>query len=216
LVSAVDENGLAEIAAYYSEKLAIHGETARGVDWNGEESQTTRFEQLCKIFDTKNQSQDNLSLNDIGCGYGALYDFLRSRNQDPSYRGVDISKAMVQAARRRHADELKAHFQVLSLPTEEADYGVASGIFNVRLNKSATEWSTYLQTTLDVINDTSRKGFAFNCLTIYSDAEKMRDYLYYAEPGPLFDLCKRRYSRHVALLHDYGLYEFTILVRKQP
>ncbi|REM56201.1 class I SAM-dependent methyltransferase, partial [Mycobacterium tuberculosis] len=48
----------------------------------------------------------------------------------------------------------------------------------------------------------------------YSDASKMRDDLYYADPCALFDLCKRRYSKSVALLHDYGLYEFTILVRK--
>ena len=43
--------------------------------------------------------------------------------------------------------------------------------------------------------------------------ERMRPDLYYADPCRLFDHCKRRYSRHVALLHDYGLYEFTILVR---
>ena len=30
----------------------------------------------------------------------------------------------------------------------------------------------------------------------------------------MFDLCKRRYSPRVALLHDYPLYEFTVLVRK--
>jgi hypothetical protein len=48
----------------------------------------------------------------------------------------------------------------------------------------------------------------------YSDPERMRAHLYYADPCRLFDHCKRRYSRHVALLHDYGLYEFTILVRK--
>jgi hypothetical protein len=30
----------------------------------------------------------------------------------------------------------------------------------------------------------------------------------------IFDICKRKFSRNVALLHDYGLYEFTILVRK--
>ncbi|MFX7953370.1 class I SAM-dependent methyltransferase, partial [Acinetobacter baumannii] len=57
-------------------------------------------------------------------------------------------------------------------------------------------------------------GFSFNCLTSYSDEDRKRDYLYYADPCQLFDLCKRRYSRQVALLHDYGLYEFTILVRK--
>ena len=42
----------------------------------------------------------------------------------------------------------------------------------------------------------------------------MRPYLYYADPLFLFDYCKKKYSKSVALLHDYGLYEFTILVRK--
>ena len=42
----------------------------------------------------------------------------------------------------------------------------------------------------------------------------MRNYLDYPEPFVVFDLCKRRWSRHVALLHDYGLYAFTMLVRK--
>lgn len=43
----------------------------------------------------------------------------------------------------------------------------------------------------------------------------MKDYLYYADPCFLFDHCKRNYSDRVALLHDYGLYEFTMLVTKQ-
>ena len=37
----------------------------------------------------------------------------------------------------------------------------------------------------------------------------MRADLYYADPRAFFDLCKRHYSKQVALLHDYGLYEFT-------
>lgn len=41
----------------------------------------------------------------------------------------------------------------------------------------------------------------------------MQDYLYYADPYALFDVCKR-YSNNVALLHDYDLYEFTMLVRE--
>jgi hypothetical protein len=42
----------------------------------------------------------------------------------------------------------------------------------------------------------------------------MRDDLYYADPRVIFDHCKRSFSRWVALLHDYGLYEFTIIVRR--
>jgi SAM-dependent methyltransferase len=203
---------LAEVAEYYSSKLAEHGETPRGVDWNGEESQTLRFEQLSKVID----KQNHFSVNDLGCGYGALYDFLNERYESFLYSGIDVSENMVNAAKQRCQDRREASFVVSNEPEKIADYGIASGIFNVRMGRTDNEWYDYLQATLEVLDRTSRLGFSFNCLTSYSDADKMRDYLYYADPCMLFDLCKRRYSRNVALLHDYGLYEFTILVRKQP
>lgn len=203
---------LTEVAEYYTSKLAQHGEKPQGVDWNGEESQTLRFRQLCKVVDTSN----NFSINDLGCGYGALYDFLSQEYENFSYAGMDVSENMIGAAEQRYVNEIRTRFFVSSEPDQVADYGVASGIFNVRLGRTDDEWRSYLEATLDILDRTSRLGFAFNCLTSYSDANKIRDYLYYANPCALFDLCKRRYSKSVALLHDYGLYEFTILVRKQP
>jgi len=205
-------NILAEVAEYYTSKLVQHGETPRGVDWNGEESQTLRFVQLSKILDTSS----HFSINDLGCGYGALYAFLAHKYASFSYFGIDVAESMIRAAEKRYQDKSKARFVFSSEPEQVADYGIASGIFNVRLNQSDDEWLLYLETTLGTLDRTSRFGFAFNCLTSYSDADKMRDNLYYANPCMLFDLCKRRYSRNVALLHDYGLYEFTVLVRKQP
>ena len=202
---------LTEIAKYYTTKITEHGETFRGVDWNSEEGQILRFEQLCKIVDTAN----HFSINDLGCGYGALFDFLVNKHEGPSYLGVDVSEGMIRAAERRYLDQPQARFVLSGEPNQVADFGVASGIFNVRLGRSDEEWQSYLEATLEVLDRTSRVGFAFNCLTSYSDKDKMRDYLYYADPCVLFDLCKRRYSRNVSLLHDYDLYEFTILVRKQ-
>lgn len=201
---------LKDVADYYSAKLAEHGETAQGVDWNGAESQRVRFEQLTKIID----QSANFRLNDLGCGYGALYDYLASHYGDFAYNGFDVSGDMVLAAKARYSNRRNACFAIAAEPTEIAHYGVASGIFNVRLGHNDVQWREHLGNTLDILHRTSSKGFAFNCLTSYSDADKMRNYLYYADPCVLFDLCKRRYSRHVALLHDYGLYEFTILVRK--
>jgi len=201
---------LDEVANYYSEKLAQHGETPLGVDWNGEESQILRFEQLCKVIN-RNEA---FSLNDLGCGYGALFDFLSDRYQRFSYLGVDVSASMVRAAEQRLAGRPHARFITAAQPNGAADFSVASGIFNVRLGRTDADWLAYLQATLDVLDGCSRHGFAFNCLTSYSDADKMRDYLYYADPCAVFDYCKRHYSRNVALLHDYQLYEFTILVRK--
>jgi len=200
---------LSDVAIYYTEKLAQHGPNPRGVDWNGAESQTLRFEQLCKIVNASTQ----FSINDLGCGYGALYDFLINEYESFSYLGVDVSESMISAARQRYQDKFQTRFILSNEPDQVADFGIASGIFNVRLGRSTDEWFSYLESTLDVLNKTSRIGFAFNCLTSYSDADRMRDDLYYADPCVLFELCKRRYSRNVALLHDYGLYEFTILVK---
>jgi SAM-dependent methyltransferase len=202
---------LTEVADYYSAKLAEHGETPRGVDWNGEESQVLRFEQLTKVI----PSPTDFSVNDLGCGYGSLLDYLKQHYRDFTYNGCDVSGDMIRAAQGRYSKDTNARFTIASEPPEMADYGIASGILNVKLGRNDADWREYLLSILDVLNRTSRKGFAFNCLTSYSDADKMREYLYYADPCELFDHCKRQYSRQVALLHDYGLYEFTILVRKQ-
>lgn len=53
-------------------------------------------------------------------------------------------------------------------------------------------------------------------LTKYSDEERMaeRPDLFYGDPLFYFDYCKRNQSRDVALLHEHGLYDFTILIRK--
>ncbi|BAO87305.1 class I SAM-dependent methyltransferase [Caballeronia cordobensis] len=202
---------LKEVADYYAEKLAEHGRTPQGVDWNGEQGQILRFQQLSQLIQGHGGA---FSVNDLGCGYGAFFDFLQSEYPEFSYLGVDVSKDMVTSAQSRLGPATQARFITAAEPDTTADYCVASGIFNVRLGRGDAEWFDYVRDTLDVMDRTSRRGFSFNCLTSYSDEDKKRDYLYYADPCRLFDLCKRRYSRQVALLHDYGLYEFTILVRK--
>lgn len=200
---------LSDVAEYFSGKLIEHGQSARGVDWNGEESQFNRFSQISRII-----REDGFSINDVGCGYGALIDHLSKSYSDFSYFGNDISAPMIQAGNARYVGQANRNFLVGEKPLGIADYSVASGIFNARLKFSDDDWQRYIEQTVDVLHETSSKGFSFNCLTTYSDAEKMRPDLYYSDPCYWFDRCKKRYSRQVALLHDYGLYEFTILVRK--
>lgn len=197
---------------HYRDKFAAHGATPQGVDWNGAESQRVQFEQLFGLL----PPGGGFSLNDFGCGYGALVEPLAARFDAVRYRGCDLNEAMIDAARQRHAAQPDVTFEVADRPTQEADFGVASGIFTLRLGRTDAECLADMTVSLDALARTSRRGFGFNCLTSYSDAPKMKDYLYYPDPCVVFDLCKRRYARNVALLHDYGLYAFTILVRQDP
>jgi len=212
----------ARAAAYYADKLREHGPTPRGVDWNSTHSQELRFRELCRVLDLGTSASEPHSILDFGCGYGALALYLIDLEADPetdnfAYVGYDASPEMVQTARKFVSDlppYVTANFTADLTEFPQVHYVLASGLFNVRLDISNADWLTYLLETLDEFHRLSTRGFAFNALTSYSDPEKMRPDLYYADPLALFDHCKRNFSRHVALLHDYGLYEFTILVRK--
>ena len=201
---------LADVTRYYSERLREHGASAQGVDWNSADSQRLRFKQLLRVC---GERQD-FCLNDIGCGYGALFDYLGEEGRRCDYLGVDIAAAMIAKAAELHRGRVDCRFLAGERADRRADYSVASGIFNVKLSTHAADWRAHILGTLDHLNEASKDGFAFNCLTKYSDADRMKQHLYYADPAELFDHCKRSYSRNVALLHDYGLYEFTLLVRK--
>jgi len=202
---------LDNVRRYYGEKVRTHGATARGVDWNSSDSQRLRFEQLLKLAGGSRR----FSVNDYGCGYGALADYLRDEGYSFRYRGFDISPQMIAEAGELHPATEEVAFVGEERALGVADYTVASGIFNVKLQVPAAEWEAYVLETLGAIDGLSRRGFAFNLLTNYSDAEFMRPDLYYADPLFYFDLCKRKFSRFVSLLHDYPLYEFTLLVRKE-
>ncbi len=200
------------VAAYYTSRIDEHGATPRGVDWNGAESQKLRFEQLLRVVDDDSRF---FSLNDIGCGYGALADHLIGRGHRFEYTGYDLSASMIEAARERHAGLPNVRYADPGDPSvvAPADYTVASGIFNVKLDVSDDRWTEYVVETIDGLAAASRHAFAFNMLTSYSDSERMRADLYYGDPCFFFDHCMRTYGRRVALVHDYRLYEFTLTVR---
>jgi SAM-dependent methyltransferase len=204
---------LDKVAHYYSDRVQAHGCTARGVDWNSPESQQLRFAQLLKICDPPAAADAPLVLNDYGCGYGALVDYLLAQGYTFRYCGFDIAEEMLARAREQYGTRSDCTFVSSATALPQAAYTLASGIMNVKLDTPTAEWQDYVLHTLHQMAEHSQQGFAFNMLTSYSDAEYMRPDLFYADPLWLFDYCKQHFSRYVALLHDYPLYEFTMLVR---
>lgn len=196
------------VARYYAGRLAAHGATPRGVDWNSAESQELRFTKLLTLC----HGDLDASMLDYGCGYGALAARLRSEGYGGDYVGFDLSPEMVHAAGL--AQPLtNGRFTADPKTLRPADYVLASGIFNVRLDVATADWERHIRDTLDAMAALGTKGFAFNMLTRYADADRMRPDLYYADPAAWLTYCMDRFSRDVAMLHDYGLFEFTMIVR---
>lgn len=196
---------------HYDSLLEQHGAVASGVGWNSEFAQNERFAQLCKILPREDAP---LSILDFGCGFGSLGDYLAARREHFTYIGYDASKNMIEHARARLRDP-RVQFESEWDRVPPCDYVVASGVFNVRGDWSDERWWSYIEETLRTIHEHARNGWSANFLTSYSDRELMRPELYYADPLALFDWCKRNLSRFVALHHDYPLFDFTILVRRE-
>lgn len=197
---------LSKIEKYYTEKIIKHGPTPNGVDWNGKESQYLRFEVLSNIIE-----ENNVSILDYGCGYGAFYDFLKQKNIQTDFTGFDMSQTMIDECKKIHKD---GNWITLLDEEKKYDYIIASGIFNVMLDNNKDEWKNYIFRCIQIFNQKSIKGFAFNMLTTYSDIDKAKEYLFYGEPEEIFKYCKNNISKKVILNHSYPLYEFTIMVKK--
>ncbi len=170
---------LTSVSQYYSARVAEHGPTPQGVDWNSSESQELRFEQLLKLCEGRGEA---FSIIDYGCGYGALAQFMRERGFDFRYYGFDISEPMIENARQLLADATECTFFSNPSHLPIADYTVASGVFNVKLDAEDELWNEYILDTLKTLARNSRNGFGFNMLTEYSDPEHMRPDLYYGDP----------------------------------
>lgn len=201
---------LSKVKRYFSERLNEHGPVHLGVDWNSVESQELRFSQVLKVIDPGQR----YSVLDFGSGYGGMYDFLVRLGHQIHYVGYDIAEAMTAKGRELHPNNPDCWFTNSLEEIPILDYAVVSGTFNIKLEADFESWTQVILDALNQMNALASKGLAFNMLTQYSDADRMRPDLYYGDPCFFFDYCKRNFSRNVALLHDYNLYDFTILVRK--
>lgn len=200
---------LGGVAAYYSSKLALHGATPQGVDWNGQQSHDLRHRQFLRLLDDA-----DASVLDLGCGFGDFLRFLRMQGHGGPFIGYDVAPNMIAEALRLHGEADDRQWRVGAMPVERADFAVASGIFNVKGDVPVETWVRYVHDTIDVLAQAGRRGFAFNVLSLSSDPERRVAHLYYADAAEMLSCCLRRYGRSVALLQDYGLYEFTVIVRR--
>jgi SAM-dependent methyltransferase len=199
-----------QVEQYYTQKLRRYGPTPLGVDWSCVPTQALRFRKLLALcnFDVP------FSLNDVGCGYGALLDYLALYHPQSSidYLGVDLSSAMVRRAKKRWAGDL-IQFHHGRQSQRPADYSIASGIFNVMLDRPIQVWERLIETTLSHLSSTSCKGFAVNFVHLPNPGERAKAGLYCANPMQWIDFCEKSLGSEVHLIDDYGMSEFTLLIK---
>jgi SAM-dependent methyltransferase len=200
------------VRAHYSATIARYGATPLGVDWRNSAGQQLRFLQLLRLCDL----DAPISINDFGCGYGALLSYLADRHGDArvNYRGIDLSPAMIATARKLWSKRSQTSFVVGSKCGRRADYSVASGVFNVRLGQPLDVWESYVEQILGDLFDHSRAGFAVNFMLPHDDAPTEPE-LYRTPMRRWVTYCRKGLGCTVKSISDYGLREFTLLARRR-
>lgn len=200
---------LAPIARIYTKRLEQYGPCAKGVLWSTTDGQQLRFEILASLLDDE---KDPITVNDLGCGYGALFPVLLSLKEPKitRYWGYDISEEMVIAAKEQNPD-LRANFVQSLVASHRADYSFVSGTYNFKGRHDDKSWEDYIKASLKQLWQVSLKGMAFNLLDIKNaDPEGG---LYYADPDVFMNFCRENFSDNLRL-DVSGVKDWTIFVRR--
>ncbi len=201
----------AEIDRYYTAKVLRHGATPLGVDWSCTPTQYLRFLQLLKLCGDATR----FSLDDLGCGYGALLAYLDEYHPDceVDYLGIDLSPAMLRRARRKWRGRDGVRFALGHASPRVADFCIASGIFNIKLDQPLDRWERFVTETLSTMAGHVRHGFAVNFMAPGPPSQSS-PWLYCSPASRWEDYCARELGMAVEIVSDYGMQEYTMLARK--
>ena len=204
---------LTPVVLAYERRLRHYGDTPRGVFWKNAEWQRKRYEILTGIFDDVAMA-GGLTIHDFGCGYGALFDFLADHPamHMSRYIGTDMSQAMIDSARAR-IDDPRAQFQRQVRATVSADYTFVSGTFNMHIDADPDDWDSYVKASLRQLWASTRKGLAFNMLSL--SARERFDGLYYVAPEDYLEFARLHLDPDAQLIVQPPLPDFTIFVRRR-
>jgi putative glycosyltransferase len=206
--------GYHEIVRHYERCLAQYGDGARAVDWKDEESAIKRYDVMLGLL---THEAGPVSLLDFGCGLGGLKSHMESRGLSRiRYEGLDISEAFVEAARARHPGTVFHCADMMvdgdELPTY--DYVVMNGIFTRREAMPYADMLRYMEILTSKAFRHAARGLAFNVMS--PEVDWKGEALFHPSFGDLMRYLSRELSRHVVLRNDYGLYECTCYVYREP
>lgn len=206
-----------KLKQHYFGKFAEFGATAKGVDWNREEDVELRYDKMLSvIIPTTTSANEQISLLDVGCGYGGLYWYAKEKKQlRLHYTGIDVAENMIEYATSKAPEASFLCQDIFDFcPENLFDYVVCNGILTQKLSTSMKDMDKFAHRLIRKMFELCRIGVAFNVMTTkvnYFDSN-----LYYRCPSELLAWCVSEITSYVQLDHSYPLYEYTMYLFREP
>jgi SAM-dependent methyltransferase len=188
----------ATIGRYYDALVSRYGHDPRACDYGRAESQAIKFAVLSEVMPL-----DGKRVLDVGCGFADYAGYLFARFRDCIYEGMDLSPAMVAAARRLHPELPIRQANILEQDPGDFDVVTANGIFYLL----GGEAPTLMRELIARMYASAREAVAFNSLSAWAPDQERGEY--YADPAEVLNYC-RTLTPWVVLRHDYHPRDFTV------
>ena len=176
----------------YRDRLVSKGKTAQGVFWRSQSSQFARFDALLSLVH-KLRGYQSTSIADIGCGYGAMLDFI---NQSPNFRhieysGVDINRSMIAACLQKFPHQ-PGMFSTGNKPSSIVDFCLFSGTFNLTHSDNPALWNDYIFACLDRCMAQTRYGLVLNLLC--TQKAQIKKQIFYASRAAFIERAETHFG----------------------
>ncbi len=162
--------------------------------------------------------RQDFSLLDVGCGPGLGIAYLEDRygSMRERYLGVDISAPLVEAAREAWPEHRFEMRDIIASPLPELshDFTLINGVLTARYAMTNEEMESFAMELLRAAWGATKTALSFNVMSPHVDWT--REDLFHWQMDRAAAFCIGQLSRHVNILADYGLYEYTVQVFREP
>jgi len=186
---------------------------AEQVGWSDDEDQLGRFAQFLKLQEVK--SFIGSTILDVGCGDGALIQYLHEQlaSDNFEYVGIDINETFLTVAREKYNRTfIRGNFLTYDFD-RQFDFTYASGIFNVTLGDAKRNYEVLFETVKKMLEVTT-VGVAFNFLSAKeTDEFILTGNMMIYDKQKILEWCKKQ-NIQARLIEGYDPVDSTILLFK--
>lgn len=199
---------------HYSETFNKYGPTPKGVDWGTKSTTELRYYTMFEILDYVELKKGTPSVLDVGCGYGALWEYAIQNNIKIHYHGIDIVRDMINYAKRKYPDiQFVCGDFMINKSLNNFDFVICNGILTQKLTCTNEETDLFAKKIIKKMFNICNYGIVFNVMS--TKVNYTVENLFYKSPIELSAWCVEEISHKFIINHSYLPYEYSIYLFKE-
>ena len=206
----MDAKSKQQIGRQYDALVAKYGFTMHALYVEG--ARYDRTHQEAKFQYVLDQLDERDSLLDVGCGLGHLSEYCRGGGWKGTYTGLDISKGMAEAARKRLKTDDIHQVDILEDPYDRRHHVVAS-VATLQEKPPYQDPADYLEQMIHRMFQICTKCVVFDVFSNrFADYEKPGNI--YVDPVAFLDKLYR-FTNRLILYNHYNPFQLMVVLYKE-